>query len=479
MEPVDKPKRQTAALMKTLDVGSGVDIDSLARSLAEAETSGRINTTKTRMASVETRMSGYAVVSSFLDDVKRGFDGLKNVSELFTTSVSSSDSARVPVTVTGDVNPGQYNLSIQSLAGATVIQSASFASSTTALNSGSTFQVGVQIGTGAVSTVSVTTDTPAGLVSAINAANLGVRATLVNKSASGNDWQIVLQGSSGVAADFNITSSTASTNLGFSVPANRLSTARDAEITINGMTGIKRSSNRISDVIPGLTIDLKANPGTDVAIVVERSSQPIKQKLQAVVDAYNSFSAVLDELSRQPTEDSDEFTGSLQRDKQFVTSLRSQLKELMVQESSTSVGDYLSLRDIGLSFQLDGTAQIDEEQLDLALASDEDAVATMLSAGTDNTSDFSVQAKGLAQDISILLGDMLGSEGVINQRKVSGKSQISVYERDLVKLEVRLEAIYQRYISQFAAMESLVQRMEGIGTYLKGQFTAMENMYKS
>jgi flagellar hook-associated protein 2 len=143
------------------------------------------------------------------------------------------------------------------------------------------------------------------------------------------------------------------------------------------------------------------------------------------------------------------------------------------------VGDYRTLRDIGLSFQLDGTAQIDEQQLDLALASDEDAVATMLSAGTDNTSNFSVQAKGLAQDISIKLGDILGSEGVINQRKVSGKTQISVYERDLEKLEVRLEAIYQRYISQFSAMESLVQRMEGIGSYLKGQFTAMENMYKN
>jgi flagellar hook-associated protein 2 len=218
METVAKPNRQTAALMKTLDVGSGVDIDSLSRALAEAETSSRISTTKTRMASVETRMSGYAVVSSFLDDVKLGFDGLKNVSELFTTSVSSSDSARVPVTATGDVIPGQYNLSVQSLAAATIIQSASFATSASALNSGSAFQVGLQIGTGAVSTIDVSDDTPAGLVSAINAASLGVSATLVNKSASGDDWQIVLQGSSGEAADFNITSSTASTDLGLPWP---------------------------------------------------------------------------------------------------------------------------------------------------------------------------------------------------------------------------------------------------------------------
>ena len=478
MEPVAKPNRQTAALMKTLDLGSGVDIESLARSLADAETSGRINTTKTRMASVESRLSGYSVTSSFLDNVKRGFDGLQNVSGLFTSSVSSSDSARVPVTATGDVIPGQYNLSVQSLAAATVIQSASFASSTSALNSGSAFQVGLQIGTGAVSTVNVTTDTPAGLVSAINAANLGVRATLVNKSASGNDWQIVLQGSSGAAADFNITSSTAATVLGFSVPANRLATARDAEITVNGMTGIKRSSNKISDAIPGVTIDLKANPGADIAIVVERSSQPVKQKLQSVVDAYNEFNAALNELTRQPTEGSDEFTGSLLRDKQFVATLRSEMKALMTQNSSTPVGAYQSLRDIGLSFRLDGTAQIDEKKLDLALTTNNDAVATMLSAGTNGTSNLSLEPKGLAQDISIKLGDMLGAQGVINQRKVTGKSQISVYQRDLVKLEVRLETIYQRYITQFSAMESLVQRMEGVGSYLKGQFTAMENMYK-
>jgi flagellar hook-associated protein 2 len=287
-----------------------------------------------------------------------------------------------------------------------------------------------------------------------------------------------LQGSSGAAADFNITSSTAATGLGFSVPANRLATARDAEITVNGMTGIKRSSNKISDAIPGVTIDLKANPGADIAIVVERSSQPVKQKLQSVVDAYNEFNAALNELTRQPTEGSDEFTGSLLRDKQFVATLRSEMKALMTQNSSTPVGAYQSLRDIGLSFRLDGTAQIDEKKLDLALTTNNDAVATMLSAGTNGTSNLSLEPKGLAQDISIKLGDMLGAQGVINQRKVTGKSQISVYQRDLVKLEVRLETIYQRYITQFSAMESLVQRMEGVGSYLKGQFTAMENMYK-
>jgi flagellar capping protein FliD len=74
---------------------------------------------------------------------------------------------------------------------------------------------------------------------------------------------------------------------------------------------------------------------------------------------------------------------------------------------------------------------------------------------------------------------MLGPEGTISQRKLSGNTQIASHKRDLASLELRLEKIYQRYIKQFAGMESLVQRMDGVGSYLKGQFTAMENMYKN
>ena len=74
---------------------------------------------------------------------------------------------------------------------------------------------------------------------------------------------------------------------------------------------------------------------------------------------------------------------------------------------------------------------------------------------------------------------MLSPQGTISQRKLSGNTQIAVYKRDLQKLELRLETAYKRYISQFSSMESLVQRMDGVGKYLKGQFTAMENMHKN
>jgi len=40
-----------------------------------------------------------------------------------------------------------------------------------------------------------------------------------------------------------------------------------------------------------------------------------------------------------------------------------------------------------------------------------------------------------------------------------------------------LDSAKQRYLMQFAAMETLVQRSKNTGDYLTGQFKAMESMY--
>jgi flagellar hook-associated protein 2 len=477
MTTIDKTGGQASAIMKSLNVGSGVDVDALARNLANAENSARINTINERKASVESRLSGYAIVSSFLSDIKSDFDALKNVSALFQTSATSADPTRVAVSLTGDAKPGQYGIEIQQLARGSVFQSSGFADKDISLNAGASFGVQITRADGSVLNVDVTgNDTPAGMVAAINAADVGINAALINKSANGNDWHIVLQGEHGAANDFSITT-TAATDMGFDQGSNKLVAAQDAIINVNGLVGITRGSNLITDVIAGASIDLKSEPGQLVTIRIERSGAPMREQVLRLADSYNQMNVVLDELTSASADD--EFTGALRRDMQFVNSLRQQLRDLLTQPSSTPSGGISSLRDVGLSFTLSGKAEVDLGRLDIALASNADAIATMLSGGTDNTSDFASGPKGLAQDASILLKGLLGPQGLINQRKTSGTSQISVYERDLVAIEARLEATYSRYILQFAAMESLVERMQGIGDYLKGQFTAMENMYKN
>jgi len=480
MTTIDKTGGQVSAIMKSLNVGSGVDVDALARNLANAENAARINTINERKTSVESRLSGYAIVSSFLSDIKSNFDALKNVSALFQTSATSSDPSSIAVSLTDDAKPGQYGIEIQQLARGSVFQSSVFADKEVSLNAGASFDVQITRADGSVLSVSVTdgNDTLAGMVAAINAADVGINAALINKSANGNDWHLVLQGEHGAANDFSITTH-AATDMAFDQASNKLVVAQDAIINVNGLAGITRGSNLITDVIPGARIDLKSEPGQLLTVRIERSSAPMREQVQRLADSYNQINEVLDELTRASASADDEFTGALRRDMQFVNSLRLQLKDLLTQPSSTPSGGISSLRDVGLSFTLSGKAEVDLGRLDIALATNADAMATMLSGGTDNTSDFASGPKGLAQDASILLNSLLGPQGLINQRKTSGTSQVTLYERDLVAIEARLEAAYSRYILQFAAMESMVERMQGIGNYLKGQFTAMENMYKN
>ena len=176
-----------------------------------------------------------------------------------------------------------------------------------------------------------------------------MRATLINKNASASDWQIVLQGQSGASADFTVASSTAAVNLGLIGAGNRLTTAQDALITVNGVANIARSSNQIADVIPGVQFDIRSDPGQSVSIVVEQSNQLVKEKVNGLVNSYNEFMVVLKQLSVEVAVADDKYSGTLSRDKDFVNTLRSELRSLMTQNSSTPESGIVSLRDLGVN----------------------------------------------------------------------------------------------------------------------------------
>ena len=82
-------------------------------------------------------------------------------------------------------------------------------------------------------TINVGTDTPSGVVSAINAANTGVTATLVDTGTGSNTYRIVLSGQTGSNGAFTFTSTP---DLGFHDTANSLQTAQDSVMVFEGLT---------------------------------------------------------------------------------------------------------------------------------------------------------------------------------------------------------------------------------------------------
>ena len=102
----------------------------------------------------------------------------------------------------------------------------------------------------------------------------------------------------------------------------------------------------------------------------------------------------------------------------------------------------------------------------------------MLTANTNNQSTFSAAPKGLALSAIEKLEGLIESGSVISDREANAREAIVGYEEDLVKLEAKMEAVYERYLTQFSAMESLVRQMNSTRDYLEGQFEMMANVYK-
>ena len=462
------------ALVQAMQMGSGVDIQALATALAQAETQPKIDSYTSKKEASTVSVSGYGQLKGSISLVKLAFDNLKDLSGVTNKAVTNSKPATLTASVSNSTNlqTGSYDVVVDQLAQGTITASQSFASKTQVLNLASAFTIDFTIGT--TSSVSVTSDTPAGIVSAVNAADIGITARLVNRSATGNDWVVLFEGTTGIENAFTAKSTP---DIGLGEAGNRLQTAQNSSITVNGLEGIERASNKLSDVIPGLELNVTTVDSNPVRLSIAEDTSILRAAIDDLVVTYNAFRQTATELTNKNAETGE--AGALAKDKTFVSMLQNQIKGLLDLESSTASGGISTFRDLGMSVQLSGDLKIDEDVFASVISSNLTDVVTMLTANTDNQSDFDGGSKGLALDSSLVLKGMLDTSGPISSRQTTAENRIEDYEAQLADLEKRLAATQQRYISQFAAMESLVQRSKSTGDYLKGQFTAMENMYKS
>lgn len=322
--------------------------------------------------------------------------------------------------------------------------------------------------------IAVDTDTPAGVVSAINAANTGVQATLVDTGTGTNTFRIVLSGQTGSDGVFTLTSSP---DLGFHDTANTLQSAQDSIIEFEGLS-ITRSSNNLTDVIEGATINLMATSASNIRIDIANDKSTLRSAIQDVVKDYNDFLGLLDELTATPDDNATgDMVGALAEDTSLVRFLKNKVKDAVFADSSTPSGSMTALRDLGLSVNQYGDVTFDEAVYDSAVLSSYDDIVTMLTADTSNENLFADTNKGLAQDIATILGDFTDSEGVVTNREVGAKTDLTDHQDELLKLEARMEVVYNRYLTQFAAMETLMAQLDSTKDYLTSQFETLAKAY--
>jgi flagellar hook-associated protein 2 len=382
-------------------IASGLDTEAIieglmtARRLPAVNIETKITTNTTKISALTEFQTKVASVTTALDALRGNPGNSKNVFDSKTvsgtTNASSGTASDIDSLILATVDSTAQNMShtitIDSLAAAHQVRSDAFSSTTAALST-----LGVTAGTftlgGQTITVS-SSDTLMDLRSKINNAGAGVTASIVSAD-SGTNYLVLTSDASGTANAMSFTGgSTLTDELGLTTSSgatikNQLTAAANASITVDGISGIVRSSNEINDVIPGVTLSLlKAEPGTTITMEVEPDLSAIKTSINDLVTAYNDIRAYQTEQrtaadwNEDGTVDDNEY-GPLAYD-QTLRDIISQLGELAATSVDGATDGYASLSQIGIVMQSDYTLALDDTILDSKLLTNIDGIKELFS----------------------------------------------------------------------------------------------------
>lgn len=331
-------------------------------------------------------------------------------------------------------------------------------------------------------------DTPQDIADAINLANMGVTATLVNTGdGSANPYQLVLTGAKGSAGSFSLSATYTAANgaisntpavgsVGLNFPGTHPAdqTATDARVKVNGIT-YTRSSNTLSDVISGVTLDLKGATSGAASLSLTRDTTAIKEKFTNLVTVFNDAMSMLGVVT-DPKSTVETYGATLVGDS-TVRSVRNQVRSL-VQGTSTTPGTAVaSMWQLGIKVDQTGVMSLDETKLDTALAGNFDDVVKMMTGNTNGLSAYSRQPAGFAGEAVRKLTKLLGPTGPIVSNSQNAETQNTKYKEQLAKLDIRMTSLLSRYTKQFAAMDSLVGSVNSQKSSLKSTFDGMMAAY--
>jgi flagellar hook-associated protein 2 len=325
--------------------------------------------------------------------------------------------------------------------------------------------------------VAASATTPAGIVAAINSANLGITAQLVNTGNIATPYRIMVTGASGASNAFSLTSLAAGggevTGISF---GKKLQSSQDATFNVNGMD-MTSSKNTVTDAIAGTTLSFNSitTAGVPANLVFSRDTSSISTKLNALVTAYNDANTMLGVVSDPKS--TVETYGATLVGNSMVASVRSQMRQLITGNSTTPAGGLSALRDIGFNLDQKGVLSIDKTKLDSALKNNFDNVVTLVTGNRENQSKFSLLPSGVAGEAVKKLTALLDTTAPLTTQSTNLTTKISEYKKQLDKLDIRMTELLARYNKQFATMESMVGQSKSLQTSLKSTFDGMMATY--
>jgi flagellar hook-associated protein 2 len=437
----------------TLSGFNNIDFNAIKQILMQVERQP-VDRLETQKATEQTRLTAYSSFNSRLTSFQSALEALESVTPYESQKASSSDTSILTASATSDASRGTFTIRVTSLARPQVTistddtsdplnpTSGRFADYTSNVITGGSFSITPQ-GKGAVGIDMTGVQTLGQLRDAINAkqTETGVQASIINDGADDSKpFRLVLTSvNSGTANAFSVTETVAfsSPNTKLNLSTDPLSgVAKDSEFTYNGIP-IKNSSSTVSNALPGLALTI-LKEGT-ASVTVSEDFTSLKDKIKAMVAAFNSFS---DFFKEQTTTGSKVLAGD-----PLLRGVNRDLRQFITQAHANS-GSYKYLAELGITLDRSGKMQVDDSALNDALTDRPNDVKAFLSG----TSGFSAQLSNRIATYTRSGGSIDGVEDRIN-------SAISSYDKRIEILEQQLILKEQSLTEQFAAADRAISQL--------------------
>jgi len=441
--------------INALGAGASFDTKSIVEALVQAERAGAESQIQRKVAVTESKISGIGAAVSILDILKQGAELLNDARDFNTFAVQNTSTGAVNATASTSARAGTNSVAVTSLAKEQRSISSGFDSNTQTLNNNNAIQIDITVD-GSTQTLTVESANLDAVASAINEANLGLNAEIVNTGSGSSSYRLQLVGEAGSSESFSVSSDF--NELTFET----IQTATDAELTVNGVNFI-RSSNQISDIIQGVTLNLIGTTDQTETISISRDTSLAKGNIMSFIAMFNEASSEFKNLTGSEND------GPLRGDTIF-RSIVNQLRNIMVSESSSPGENINSLSSMGISIDRYGQLLYDEGKIDAALNKNYDEVIGLFSANINDQSRFSSDPAGIAGDIKNLIERVTASDGYLSTAQASLTESNVGYEQDLKDIDERMIKVEERYNRQFLAMQTIIEEMNSTKESLIASF---------
>jgi flagellar hook-associated protein 2 len=460
------------ASISTLGIGSGLDLSTILDNLEAAE-KATLTPISTQQSSYTAKLSAYGTLKSALVSFQTANTTL-NSADLFTATTTSSSSSAFSATTTGNAIAGKYTISVSQLAQAqTLTTTGTQADNKTAIASADS-SITIQQGGGKDPVkidISAANSSLSGIRDAINKADAGVSASIINvgngqyrlsitanDTGSDNAMSISVSGDSTLQSFMGYDASGTGNGMEESV------TAQNAKLTVNNVA-IENSSNTISDALEDITLNLNDTTSGNQTLTIAKDTSKSESAINAWVTAYNALQDTFSSLTKYTAVDAgtdaqDTSNGALLGDTTLRT-IQTQLKSML--SSSTGSSAYKTLAQIGVtSDPSTGKLTVDSTKLESALKTNSADIKDMF-VGDGKTT-------GITTTMGSNLTSWLSTTGIIQAATDGVSKTLNNLTTQYNDASTRIDTLMARYKAQFTQLDVLMSSLNSTSSYLTQQF---------